>query len=112
ELKNNVDFQTAQDVIHAFEVAQVHGLDFAQVHVARQPLRSQVFDECVGAQFLVAPQPLAGGLQLVGIQLGRKPKDFIEVQSAGRASRQKSFRKSGVILDFEAIDAKGITALS
>ena len=47
----------------------------------------------------------------MGIELGREPEDFLEVQFFGNVRPAKCFHQCGVILDFETLDAKGITAL-
>ena len=85
--QDDIDFQVAQDVIHPFEVGQIDGLDLAEVHVAGEALGSQVFNERVRAEFFEGHQPLAGSFQLVGVELGREPEDFLEVQFFGSSTK-------------------------
>ena len=55
--------QMAQDVVHVLEVGQIDRLDFAQVRVAGEALRSQVFNDRVRAGLLKVHKPLAGGFK-------------------------------------------------
>ena len=52
-----------EDVVHAFEILQFDLLDFAEIYVAGEALRPQIFDERIGGQVLVVRQPLPYSLR-------------------------------------------------
>jgi hypothetical protein len=108
---DDVGLQAADDVVHAAQVVQADRLDLLQVHVAEEAVGAEVGDEAVGVEVVLAVVPLAGGLELVGVQLAGEAVDLAEVEALGAVLAEEVAAQEGIIVGVELADAGEVAAL-
>ena len=108
---HDVGFQAADHVLHALQVAQVDGLDLAQVNIAEEPIGTQVVDEPAGVEVFPVTVRLASGLELVGVQFAGEAVNPAEVELSGPLLAEVMPAQGRVILRVELADAGEVAAL-